>query len=173
MWWKNKQKSATLSEREIYETFAHKMMRVCLRYLPIKEDAEECLQNGFLKIFQNMKNFVPNESYSFDAWVRKIMVNECLMMLRQQNKFQNVELDKIQNQIYTEYHSTDDEEYYLNLIKSLPTGYRTVFNLCAIEGYTHKEISEMLEITESTSRSQLTHARKWLKEEIEKRTMYA
>ena len=117
-----------------------------------------------MKVFSNLKNFQHNGS--FEGWIRRIMVNECISHIRVQKKVSFIEdenyFEESFNNIESRF-SVDDIQF---LIDSLPDGYKIVFNLSAIEGYKHKEISSMLGITEGTSKSQLSHARKMLKEQI-------
>ncbi len=163
-------------EREIYDAYADNMMLLCFRYLGNILDAEEAMHNGFIKVFSNLKKFKLLHENSFGAWVKKIMINECLMSLRKKVNFKMVSLDEI-NEIEDnnfESHSGVNIESYLALINQLPAGYKTIFNLYAIEGYSHKEIAIMLKINESTSRSQLTKARKMLQQKLErKEDLYA
>jgi RNA polymerase sigma factor (sigma-70 family) len=163
-------------EREIYDAFAENMMLLCFRYLGNVLDAEEAMHNGFIKVFSNLKKFKPVQENSFGAWVKKIMINECLMFLRKKVNFKLVSLDEV-NEIKDncfENHNAANIESYLALINQLPIGYKTIFNLYAIEGYSHKEIGLMLKITESTSRSQLTKARKLLQQKlVRKEDLYA
>lgn len=156
------------AQKALFKAYAQKMFVHCYRYLKSKEDAEEIVSDGFVKIFQNLNSLVYTDLKSLEAWIKRIMINECLMFLRKrkisfldESKAMNVESGiKSDSEL-------DAKEIY-GLILTLPTGYRTIFNLFAIEGYTHKEISEMLKISESTSRSQLTKARKMLKEKVNK-----
>lgn len=152
------------AQKTLYKTFAQKMFMHCYRYVKHKEDAEEILSEGFIKVFANLSKIEYRDAKSFEGWLKRIMINESLMFLRKQKiKFSDQE-DISQMQIVQ---SLDDDliaEDIYRLIRSLPIGYRTVFNLNAIEGYSHKEISQKLNISESTSRSQLTKARKKLQE---------
>ncbi len=154
------------SEKEIFYEHADSMMYLCMRYLKKKEDAEEALQNGFLKVFANLKQFTPEHEYSFRAWIKKIMINECLMMLRQNHKMFTLSIDNEHFDMPAEQSDNCTVEYLFDLLKNLPEGYRTVFNLYVIEGYKHNEIAEMLQISESTSRSQLHKARTMLQNRI-------
>ena len=139
-------------------------MAVCRRYVKTTEDAEEILSNGFVKVFNNISSF--EGKGSFEGWMRRIMVNEALNFIRyKKNLFVESEDEWIEN-TYEDPASEDDAREVLALIDGLPIGYRTVFNLFAIEGYPHKEIAQMLGITESTSKSQLSKARKMLQEKI-------
>lgn len=140
----------------------------CYRYLKSKEDAEEIVSDGFIKVFQNLNSFVYKDLKSFEAWIRRIMINECLMFLRKKKiifQDENTALH-VESESKTD-HNLEAEELY-DLILSLPSGYRTIFNLYTIEGYSHKEIAKMLNISEGTSRSQLTKARMALKEMVNK-----
>lgn len=154
------------AQKALYKNYAQKMFVHCYRYLKSKEDAEEIVSDGFIKVFQNLNSFVYKDSKSLEAWIRRIMINECLMFLRRgkiifqdENAVLNVESES----------RTDSdlgaEELY-HLVLSLPSGYRTIFNLYAMEGYSHKEISKMLNISEGTSRSQLTKARSLLRKMV-------
>lgn len=154
-----------LKEKEIYYQFADEMYALCYRYLGNREVSEEILNNGFIKVFKNLKKFKPQTENSLKYWIRKIMANECLMFLRKKKKIHFIEIDNTQKENI----GKEDIEFAENteideLIFKLPLGYRTIFNLYAIDGYSHKEIAKHLKITESTSRSQLTMARKQLKE---------
>lgn len=145
------------------------MFMHCYRYVKQKEDAEEILSEGFIKVFANLSTVEYRDAKSFEGWVKRIMVNESLMFLRKQ-KVQFSDQERT-SQIEIVQSWDDDlivEDIY-RLIRSLPIGYRTVFNLSVIEGYSHKEIAQKLSITESTSRSQLSKARKKLQEFMAKR----
>lgn len=165
---KRKLVSKKSKEKELYDAFAEKMLLLCYRYLNNLMDAEEVMHNGFLKVFSHMNSFNERHERSFEFWIKKIMVNESLMFLRKGTNFNLVSINEIKESECATYetHSNALEESYLQMITDLPTGYRTVFNLFAVEGYSHKEIAELLQIAESTSRSQLTKARKLLQQKI-------
>lgn len=164
------------TEKEIYYKFANKMHALCYRYVGNREIAEELLNNGFIKVFKNLKKFIPQGENSFEYWVKKIMINECLMFLRKKNKNIFIPIEEL---LLENINNRDNNINIINeividneideLIQKLPIGYKTIFNLYAIEGYSHKEISDKLNIQESTSRSQLTMARKQLKEMLIKK----
>jgi RNA polymerase sigma-70 factor (ECF subfamily) len=139
-------------------------------------DAEEVMHNGFMKVFNNLEKFEERHEKGFEYWIKRIMVNECLMFLRKRINFKLVSIENV-NESDFENEDFSDKMYpqtYLNLINELPPGYKTIFNLFAIEEYTHKEIAEALGIAESTSRSQLTKARKILQQKIQKKeSLYA
>ncbi len=156
------------AQKALFKTYGQKMFVHCYRYLKSKEDSEEIVSDGFVKVFQNLNAFVYKDSKSLEAWIKRIMINECLMFLR---KRKIIFLDENQGLNVESGIKSDGEleakEIY-ELILSLPAGYRTIFNLFAIEGYSHKEIATMLNISEGTSRSQLTKARMALKEKVNK-----
>ena len=148
----------------LYRQYHSGMTRLCLRYLQNEPDTFEALTSGFLKVFKKIRDFEYQGEGSLEAWIRKIMVNESLMKLRKRKKFYlNVELQKANTESLNA-HLDVDAEYLYDTIRRLPDGYRTVFNLHVIEGYSHKEIAEKLGIAESSSRSQLAHAKKKLRE---------
>lgn len=150
-------------EKTIYFQYADYMFTVCYRYIGNREVAEELMNDGFIKAFKNLNRFENRHKSSMKNWIKKIMVNECLMFLRKKNEFELIHIESIPEQMNeTDITNTNDNEL-LKIIQSLPVGYRTVFNLYAIEGYSHSEIAVQLGIKESTSRSQLTMARRILK----------
>ncbi|WP_299757083.1 sigma-70 family RNA polymerase sigma factor [uncultured Pontibacter sp.] len=154
------------AQKLLYERFAAQMYGVCLRYLKNQMDAEEALLNGFMKIFKNVDRF--EGKGSFEGWVRRIMVNEALAFLRKKEPL-HIAIEDSYIQVATTSGADQDlaEGELLELLKTLPAGYRAVFNLYAIEGYSHKEIADMLGITEGTSKSQLSKARHMLQRRLE------
>jgi RNA polymerase sigma factor (sigma-70 family) len=150
-----------------YEKYSGKMLAICSRYIQDRMAAEDVMVEGIMKIFEKIGKF--NFQGSFEGWAKRIMVNEALMFLRGK-KYLEVDIDKAQYLETPETHvnETFETEELLKMINELPTGYRTVFNLFAIEGYSHAEIAEMLGITESTSKSQLSRARMILQEKLKK-----
>jgi len=155
------------AQRELYERFAPRMMGVCMRYIHDREEAEHVMIGGMVKVYEKLGQF--NEKGSFEGWIRRIMVNESLMYIRKhKNMSLEVEIEAVDHA--PNYHvleQTLEANDLLQLVGELPVGYRTVFNLYAIEGYNHKEIAEMLEINENTSKSQLSRARKYLQNRLE------
>ena len=152
------------AQYSVYQKWCKMMLSVCRRYVKTTEDAEEVLSNGFVKVFNNINSF--EGKGSFEGWIRRIMVNEALNYIRyQKNLFVESGEDYLEHSHDTVHDDGDTEELML-LIDRLPIGYRTVFNLYAIEGYGHKEIAEMLDISEGTSKSQLSKARKMLQDRI-------
>jgi len=157
------------AQQMLYDKYARKMMALCFRYVKNKEDASDLLQEGFIKVFTNLKRF--SGEGSFDGWVRKIFVNSALEFLRHKDimreaySINDIELETIEEPVdYNE--QTLTQEQLMQYVMRLPVGFRTVFNMFAIEGYSHSEIAEALKIAESTSRSQYLRARKQLREMI-------
>lgn len=162
------------SQKHLYERYAGKMYAVCLRYARSTADASDILQEGFVKVFTKMDQF--NFQGSFEGWVRRIMVNTALRTYqRQRFDFEQSGYERLPDvPVDPDALATLSEKELLLLITKLPDGYRVVFNLVAIEGYSHAEAAELLGIQESTSRSQLTKARRWLIEQLdllERRTL--
>ncbi len=153
-------------QRALYERFAGKMYAVCLRYARSSADAADILQEGFLKVFSKLDQF--QFQGSFEGWVRRIMVNTALRAYQRQRFDQesNGYEQLPESPVDPDALSALSEAELLRLISRLPDGYRVVFNLVAI-GYSHAEVAETLGIQESTSRSQLTKARRWLCEQLE------
>ncbi|MEN9497310.1 MAG: hypothetical protein RL750_209 [Bacteroidota bacterium] len=152
-----------VAQRELYERFSPKMLAVCHRYAVNREDAEDMLQEGFVKVFLQIRSFEARGS--FEGWIRRIMVHTCINHLKKNKKFQD-NLDIIHaHGIPTRTEaipSIVQAKQIAECIRSLPVGYRSVLNLFAIEGYSHREIAAMLDIEESTSRSQYTRAKNLL-----------
>ncbi len=160
-------KKNALAQKALYDKFAKKMMGVCLRYCDSQEEGEDVLQNGFIHVFNKIDSF--RATGSLEGWIRKIIVNTALTSLRKAKKLDaNVEIDSVESM--TEDPNRLGETFavkeLLKIIQSLPTGFRTVFNLHAIEGYSHKEIGDMLGITEGTSKSQYSRAKAYLQKII-------
>lgn len=157
------------AQSELYQYFSAKMYALCIRYAKDQDDAADILQNGFIKVFRKCELF--EGKGSLEGWIRKVMVNTAIESHRK-NKVRFLSTDELTGQEIDQAGSFSlthlDYKDLLALIKKLPMGYRTVFNLYAIEGYNHKEIAEMLEISEGSSKSQLSRARSWLKERIQK-----
>jgi RNA polymerase sigma factor (sigma-70 family) len=156
-----------IAQKHLYEKFSRKMMGVCLRYCDNTEEAEDVVQNGFISVFQNIDSF--RGSGSLEGWIRKIMVNTALTNLRKNKKLkQNIELDSVEFMLPSSNYLSESfaAKDLLKIIQTLPTGFRTVFNLYAIEGYSHKEIGDMLGISEGTSKSQYSRAKAHLQKII-------
>ncbi|MBB6611423.1 sigma-70 family RNA polymerase sigma factor [Pontibacter sp. Tf4] len=146
-------------QRLLYDLYAKKMMMVCLRYAPTTFEAEDIVQEGFVKVFSNIQNF--KRDCPLEFWVRKIIVNTALKHLRQKSLLTvSHETEEVENISSGDYNLNDySMDELLGMIQSLAPRYRMVFNLYAIEGYNHKEIGEMLDISEGTSKSQYSRAR--------------
>nr|WP_294779823.1 sigma-70 family RNA polymerase sigma factor [uncultured Flavobacterium sp.] len=155
------------AQREVYEYMSPKLYRLCKRYLKKEEEIEEALADAFFTIFTKLDQL--KEAYAFEAWARRITVNHCLATIRKETNF-NMYLDdvKLLSQPSVDELNTLEEEDLLNLLNHIPDGCKTVFNLFVIEGYAHKEIAEMLKISEGTSKSQLNAAKTKLKELVNK-----
>ena len=155
------------AQKALYETYSRKMMSVCLRYVSDWETARDLLQDGFVKVFTHIDSYTGNGS--FEGWLRKIFVNSALEYLRHADVLrESTDLDQTVERVETGSSPLSDVSAaeLMQLIQSLPAGFRTVFNLFAIEGYSHKEIGERLNITESTSRSQYTRAKQLLQRKV-------
>ncbi|MFV8371127.1 RNA polymerase sigma factor [Flavobacterium sp. LB2P74] len=157
-------KKSRHAQQQIYTQFSPKMLSVCRQYIKDMHLAEDIMITAFMKVFTNLKNF--QHKGSFEGWIRRIMVNECISFIRVQKKVKYIEdedyFEESFNNIESQF-SIDDIQF---LIDSLPDGYKMVFNLHAIEGFKHHEIASMLGINEGTSKSQLSHARKMLQGQI-------
>lgn len=156
-------KGKPAAQKQLYQLYAPQMLGVCYRYTKSLHDAEDVLQEGFVRVFKFLHQY--KEDGELGAWIRRIMVNTALNYLKQSKKYQHDLLfDKRELSIV----SNDDPAVRLHakelaeLIRQLPTGYQTIFNLHAIEGYTHVEIGQMLGISEGTSRSQYMRGRQLL-----------
>ena len=154
-------------QEHLYKRFASKMYGVCLRYVANADDANDILQEGFIKVYKNLDKF--RREGSFEGWVRRIFVNTAIEQFRKKVKLYNV--DEVQE------NTIEDKELtaldllatkdIINIVNELSPGYKAVFNLHVIEGFSHKEIAEVLGITEGTSKSQLARAKGVLKKIIE------
>ena len=154
------------AQRQLYELYSDVMYGICLRYSNSTEDAQDILQDGFLKIFDKVNQF--EDKGSFEGWMKRIMINTALEKYRSQYKIINIQ-DSVS---YYEKEGVEDvsdlitADELIALIQDLSPKYRMVFNLYAIEGYSHKEISELLNISEGTSKSNLSRARLILQEKV-------
>jgi RNA polymerase sigma-70 factor (ECF subfamily) len=152
------------AQQRIYALFSPKMLSVCRQYIKDIHQAEDVMLTAFMKVFTNLKNFMNNGS--FEGWIRRIMVNECISFIRVQKNIKFTDDEAFFEGSFNNIESQFSIEDIQFLIDSLPDGYKMVFNLYAIEGFKHKEIAEMLGINEGTSKSQLSHARKILQKQI-------
>ncbi|MFN4313011.1 MAG: RNA polymerase sigma factor [Chitinophagaceae bacterium] len=153
------------AQRELYNKYSAKMLAVCYRYAHNREDAEDMLQEGFIKVFLQIHSF--ENRGAFEGWIRRIIVHTCINILKKNKKF-NESVDIIHaSSIQVREESVSSivqAKQVVECIRLLPIGYRTVLNLYAVEGYSHREIAGMLEIEESTSRSQYTRAKAMLED---------
>lgn len=155
------------AQKLLFDTYSRKMMGVCLRYADDADEAQDMLQNGFIRVFEKLDSF--KAMGSLEGWIRKIVVNESLTWIRKNKYRQNdIALEDVKTGINDESKKGTElnEKDLLKMIAKLPTGFRTVFNLYAIEGYSHKEIAEMLGITEGTSKSQYARAKAQLQKAL-------
>lgn len=155
------------SQKVLYDSLAPKMFSICIRYIGDRTAAQDVLQDGFVTLFSKLDSF--KGEGSFEGWARKIFVTTALMELRKKDALKMSEELEVVRGVKAETVGQVENISYrelMSLVTSLPPGFRTVFNLYAIEGYSHKEISQMLEITETTSRTQLRRARLWLQDKI-------
>jgi RNA polymerase sigma factor (sigma-70 family) len=146
-------------QEELYRRLSPRMYAVCLRYAGNSEEAEDILQEGFIKVFKKLGSF--RSEGSFEGWVRRIFVNTAIEHFRRKRYLMPV-TEKEENSIEGKYISVLDElaeKDILALVQELSPGYRTVFNMYVVEGYTHKDIADMLGISEGTSKSQLSRAK--------------
>ena len=157
---KNCLKGKAVAQKQLYDEFASPMLGVCYRYTKSLQDAEDVLQDGFVRVYKFLDQY--NHEGELGAWIRRIMVNTALNYLKKSKKYQyDLLFDTMEMHVI----NNDNPEVLLNakelgqLIRQLPTGYQTIFNLYAIEGYSHVEIGQMLGISENTSRSQYMRAR--------------
>ena len=145
------------------------MFRLTFRYIKSQIDAEDVVITSFTKVFKGIHTFKFKEEGSLEGWIRKVVVNESLMWLRRRHNFNLTESldDAIPEPDLSQFSQLEAEDIY-KMIANLPTGYRTVFNLNVVEGYSHEEIGALLSITQSTSRTQLFKAKALLKKMLTK-----
>ncbi|UAB81493.1 RNA polymerase sigma factor [Marixanthomonas sp. SCSIO 43207] len=154
------------AQHGLYQMFAPKMLSVCRQYIKSDDLAEATMLKGFYKVFTKLDSF--SDQGSFEGWIRRIMVNESISELRRQKKLLFNDESQLENSLeYASHIKTDFAvEEIQKMIDELPEGYKTVFVLYAVEGYKHSEIAELLKISEGTSKSQLSKARKMLQKMI-------
>jgi RNA polymerase sigma factor (sigma-70 family) len=161
-----------IAQQELYQRYSPKMLTVCYRYAKSREDAEDMLQEGFIKVFTQINQF--EHRGSLEGWILRIVVHTCINHLKKNKKFkEHVDLLHAENIVSNEEYLPGilQAKQVIECIRQLPIGYRTVLNLYAIEGYSHREIGNMLEIEESTSRSQYTRAKNLLEEILIKKNI--
>ena len=150
-------------QKKLYDKYAPKMYGICLRYAANTEDAKDILQDGFVKVFINLSKF--KAAGSFEGWMRRIFVNTAIEHYRRKNQLYAISENQEENIPNQDISALDElaAEDIIKLISELPNGYRTVFNLFAVEGYSHKEIAALFSISEENSRIKLNRARQKLK----------
>ena len=159
------------AQRALYERFSSRMFVVCLRYAKDRDEAQDLLQEGFITVFSKISTF--NSAGSLEGWMRRIFVNTALMRLRKGDVLRGAA--DVDEPAVRSVSSGEDilsgigGQDILRIIRGMPDGFRTVFNMSVIEGYTHQEIARELGISEGTSRSQLSRARAWLQERLQEK----
>jgi RNA polymerase sigma factor (sigma-70 family) len=157
------------AQKRLYDRFARRMLALCFRYCNSLEEAEDVLQEGFIKVFTCIGEY--RRLGSLEGWIRKIMVNTALNHLRATEEYRFTEdLDGMPDGLQPAVMpgNTMETKHLISLVKSLPTGYRTVFNLFEVEGYSHKEIAKMLGVSTNTTKSQLRKAKQQLQLMLER-----
>ncbi len=161
-------KEKPVFQEKLFQLYSRRMMAICVRYTSSEPEAEDVFQEAFIKVFQQLKTY---QNGSFEGWMRRIFVNTAINYYHSNRKYQDqLDYSSIEESLPTEENVLDaiSEQELLVLINLLPAGYKLVFNLYVLEGYSHQEISEMLRIAEATSRSQLTKAKVYLKKILQK-----
>ncbi|MDR1182671.1 MAG: sigma-70 family RNA polymerase sigma factor [Bacteroidales bacterium] len=162
-----------MAQKELYEKYSPVLFTLCLRYMPSTEEAEDVLIMGFTSIFSKLETF-KNEG-SFEGWMKRIIINIAITTLRLNKKHyemknENESIEKKKNILSDNgnmIYSQINAKFILSQIQQMPTGYRTVFNLCIIEGYSHEEVAMALGVEQATVRSQLSKARKMLQKKLQ------
>tara|TARA_R110000868_G_scaffold50852_7_gene161905 strand:- start:628 stop:1164 length:537 start_codon:yes stop_codon:yes gene_type:complete len=156
------------AQKQLFERYSRIMTGVCMRYVDSYEEAQDVVQIGFIKVFKKINSF--SGVGSLEGWIRRIMVNSSLDYLRKiKHQRFNLSIDDVDFKLKSEEEVIGNlqAEDLLTIIRALPAGYRTVFNMYAIEGYTHKEIGEILNVSENTSKSQYSRARTLIQKKLE------
>jgi RNA polymerase sigma-70 factor (ECF subfamily) len=165
------QRNDRQAQQKIYTQFAPKMLSVCRQYIKDIHHAEDLMITAFMKVFTNLVHF--ENKGSFEGWIRRIMINECISFIRVQKKVSFLDDEFYVEDTFNNIESGLSVDDIQSLIDGLPEGYKMIFNLYAIEGFKHREIAEILGINEGTSKSQLSNARRMLQEQINKLKNYA
>jgi RNA polymerase sigma-70 factor (ECF subfamily) len=155
-------------QKQLYDRFASKMLGVCMRYAKDRAEAEDMLQEGFIKVFHNIAGF--KKEGSFEGWIRRIMIYTAINTFKQRTrKFQEtLDCEGIDSPYDDQIVDRISAKEIVALVQHMPEGYRMIFNLYAIEGYTHREIAEILSIAEGTSKSQYSRAKQYMREVLTK-----
>lgn len=154
-------------QKQLYERYSPHMYGICLRYAGDPDEAADILQEGFIKVFTRLEDY--RYEGSFEGWIRRIIINTAINHLTRQKKYLGQEdIEEVQGEIMPDPSALDRLQHrdLIRLVQQLPPGYRMVFNLYEIEGYSHKEIAEMMGISVNTSKTQLLHARRYLQRKI-------
>ena len=165
-------KGERLAQQQLYEKYKAMLFGVCLRYAHNRMEAEDFLQEGFIRIYRDLYQYQPEKALG--AWLRRVMVNCCLRQLeKQKNIFSEVDWNQVGGSYEMKLEEKEDnrEQQLIKMIQQLPPGYRAVFNMHVIEGYTHQEIAEYLKISANTSKSQLSRAKNLLKNLFKKKVI--
>lgn len=164
--WEGCQVQDRNAQAQLYHHYSKQMFALCMRYAQNTMEAEDILQNAFIKVFSKHHQY--NGKGSLEGWIKRVVINTAIETFRKNHGKQATSLAENEDLQLTSNIDADHTGYkdLLQLIQQLPVGYRTVFNLYAIEGYTHKEIAEMLSISEGASKSQLSRARHWLQQRL-------
>ncbi len=169
-WISNLQKNNRETQHQVYTYFAPKMLGVCRQYIKDLQQAEEVLLNGFLKVFTKINSF--NDKGSFEGWIRRIMINECINYLRVKKNIFISDKYKKEVIVNNEEEKSINTSYLQQQIDALKPELRIVFNLYVIEEYKHKEIAEMLQITENASKLRYRKAKQFLQKNINKKQLH-
>lgn len=159
------QKQEIKAQEQLYKLYAHKLFPVCLKYSSNYQQAEDNLQDAFMMIFDKISQY--KNKGSFEGWMKRVVINTALQKYRKQAVFEIVREDYLKEPEIEIDEETVSVDYLLKIIQELPERYRQVFNLYALDGFSHKEIAELLKISIGTSKSNLARARTILKEKIE------
>ena len=160
-------KNDALAQKQMYEWLAPRMHALCLRYIADREAARDVLHDGFITLFAKLGSYKGDGS--FEGWARRIFITTALMYLRKNDILKHADqLEEASQQVPYDAGIIErmDARVLMDLVQQMPAGFRTVFNMYAVEGYTHQEIARELDITEGGSRSQLSRAKIWLKEKL-------
>ena len=155
-------------QRQLFDAHARLMMSVCLRYADSRQEAEDILQEGFIKVFERMHQY--ENRGPLGGWIRTLMVNTALNHIRKHKRWNHsmdIEAANHLDSDETDALSEMSANELMQLVNKMPKGYKTVFNLYAVEGFTHSEIGDQLGISENTSKTQFMKARGWMKKELE------
>ena len=160
-------KNNRIAQEQLYKSYYQALMNMCMRYTINEEDAKHILNNGFLRVFKSIQQFNPGKATLY-TWIRTIVMNCCLDHLRSKQQL-NISNELHEARDYAtepDIHDKMNAKQILSLLKTLPAATQTVFNLYVVDGYSHKEIAEMLQVSEGTSKWHLSEARKILKQKL-------